>query len=298
MSANHLINLADDLATGVTSLKDIYFDQLVIDFLNLKNKDNDVERDSEHYVASSTTEPTSKFVDYSFTESVMNKIAALQDVEFTDLDLVDLEDLEDEIEALETQPLTNIKLGTTEKSQPTYLGQANNVRGLGAMFSQAHSSQDTNLTTDNISLATSTQVVNKPNIFTKLNKTGAIVAFAVTLIGAALFNKMSNSDAGFSTIAYSNSAIEQKLDQVNSNNSILLASKPESVVAYTFTRYTLNDSYLANYQPVLISNVKYVSLHLIKPTQPANGLLLNNAQSQNLSIFLTNYELQKRLSGK
>ncbi|WP_147397064.1 hypothetical protein [Psittacicella melopsittaci] len=279
MSANHLINLADELATGKITLEDLFYDQLVADVLTLKDMDQDVEKDPDFYV--DTPADLQKFANFDFTKSVMSEIANLEVAE--DEEFYEVEDDIDSPVAIE---LEDVK-------QTPYANLGNN-NGI-AFFSEKHEEPSNpeyqpRPATSATSVKTETSIFNLRNIF------GAAFAFIATFACIGLFNKFINNNGSFSTLAYSDPALTKALD---SNNSGLLVNNfaNTSVASnYSFKAYEVNDPVFKNYQPQLLTNVQLVSLHLIQPTQKMEGLLLSDKQTINLSTFVTNYEIQKRLS--
>ncbi|RIY39593.1 hypothetical protein, partial [Psittacicella hinzii] len=191
MSVNHLINIADELAAGKTSLKDLFYDQLITDILTLKDKDVDVTPDEEYYVP---TEDCSKFASFDFTQSVMARIAAQEDV------IIDSEF--DDLELDSSVDLPHITLENMAK--PTYEYGANLNTNThvqrGAFFSQAVEEK----AADNSQVANNSQasdVVTKTSIFNRRNLFGAALAFIATFATVGVFNKL-NEQSSFSTIAY------------------------------------------------------------------------------------------------
>ncbi|WP_147397152.1 hypothetical protein [Psittacicella gerlachiana] len=288
MSANHLINLADELASGKITLEDLFYDQLVADVLTLKDKDLDVEKDLEHYV--DTPADLQKFANFDFTKSVMLEIASLEAND-------SIEDVELELEDTQTDVSKTISLEPEYKNPYINYGSNYANERATAFFSENNTQQNSGyqqpetLVSSNTTTKTETSIFNKRNIF------GAAFAFIATFACIGFFNKLLFTNSSFSTLAYSDHEINKALEQSNSNlttNSLANTN----LASLTFRIYQVDDPTLRNYQPQLLSNVQLVGLHLIQPSQKLDGLLLSDKQSKNLSIFIANYDIQKRLSSK
>ncbi|RIY31986.1 hypothetical protein CKF54_05690 [Psittacicella hinzii] len=292
MSANHLINLADDLVAGKITLEDIFQDQLVVDVLTLKDKDLDVEKDPEYYV--DTPADLQIFANFDFTKKVMAEIANL--------------DLEDTTTDINVEVANGKKLEADKEVKPLKLDNFNTYKNYnygyqmpnktsGVFYSESSNAPSSSPST--ASNANFTVKTKDSSIFNLRNLIGATLAFIATFACIGIFSNFINKDQGFSTLAYSDPSMSQSLKSNNSGSLTInnnLASS--NLASLSFKRYELDDPNLINYQPQLLTSVQLVSLHLVNQGQKTDGLLLSDKQSQNLSILIANYEIHKRLSSK
>lgn len=280
---NPLLQLSDDLENGNVSLKDLYYDQLLVEF----SRQNDADTDCEFSEEVEFDDISLKLASFAFTQNVMAMIKQdkpdnlLADVDCSEVDLTNNVAKSTPKPFIAVDALCTVKAPKPAVNVDNFDIPSTSYQHGQAFFSQAHTDElaqerdDTNYATD--LNETVSQVLSKEQespLLSKLNILLSFGAFLVTLLAFNWFSSSSNNNS-FSTLASNQPAVQQPM----------VAQQTAPVV-----------SNVENYHPVPITDgVQYISLEIARPAFETD-LTLTHEQAANLEVLISNFEVQKRLT--
>lgn len=281
---NPLLQLSDDLENGNVSLKDLYYDQLLVEF----SRQNDADIDCEFSEEVEHDDISLKLASFAFTQNVMAMIKQdkpdnlLADVDCSEVDLTSNTAKSTPKPFIAVDALSTVKAPKTTVDVDNFDIPNVNYQQGQAFFSQAHTdelaqeSDNTNYSTS--ANETATQVLSKEQespLLSKMNILLAFGAFLVTLLAFNWFSSSSDNNGGFSTLASNQPAAQQPMV---AQQTVPVAPGVES------------------YHPVPITEgVQYISLEVVRPVFETD-LTLTHEQAANLEVLISNFEVQKRLT--